>query len=55
MYIINKGFWSSKIKKKLHILNKRPQSSSMYEPEFRSFDFMVSKKKIMNYLRYLKL
>ena len=30
--IINKGLWSSKENKKLYILNKRPHSSSMYEP-----------------------
>ena len=35
-YIINKGLWSSKGVKKLYILNKRPQSSSMYEPDKRS-------------------
>ena len=35
-YIINKGLWSSKGIKKLYILNKRPQSSSMYEPDKRS-------------------
>ena len=29
---INKGLWSSKIKKKLYILGKRPGSSSMYVP-----------------------
>ena len=44
-YIINKGFWSSKTKKKLHILNKRPQSSSMYEPEFRSLPIYGFKEK----------
>ena len=35
-YILNKGLWSSKCTKKLYILNKRPQSSSMYEPNQNS-------------------
>jgi len=30
---INKGLWSSKIKKKLYVLGKRPGSSSMYMPD----------------------
>jgi len=34
--IINKGLWSSKGVRKLYILNKRPQSSSMYEPDKKS-------------------
>tara|TARA_X000001036_G_scaffold197662_1_gene186096 strand:- start:858 stop:1796 length:939 start_codon:yes stop_codon:yes gene_type:complete len=41
-YIINKGLWSSKSIRKLFILNKRPQSSSMYEPDKKSlaiYDF----------------
>ncbi len=41
-YRINKGLWSSKGVKKLYILNKRPQSSSMYEPNKKSltiYDF----------------
>tara|TARA_B100001250_G_scaffold413398_1_gene447394 strand:+ start:509 stop:1447 length:939 start_codon:yes stop_codon:yes gene_type:complete len=33
---INKGLWSSKGVRKLYILNKRPQSSSMYEPDKKS-------------------
>ena len=32
-HYINKGFWSSKEKKKIYILGKRPGSSSMYEPD----------------------
>ncbi len=35
-HTINKGLWSSKGKRKLYILNKRPQSSSMYEPDKKS-------------------
>jgi len=35
-HIINKGLWSSKSVRKLYILNKRPQSSSMYEPDKKS-------------------
>ena len=41
-HTINKGLWSSKGIKKLYILNKRPQSSSMYEPNKKSltiYDF----------------
>ena len=41
-HIINKGLWSSKGVRKLYILNKRPQSSSMYEPNKKSltiYDF----------------
>ena len=41
-YIINKGLWSSKCTRKLHVLNKRPESSSMYEPDNKSlaiYDF----------------
>ena len=37
-YIINKGLWSSKDKKKLYILGKRLGSSSMYEPDKKQFD-----------------
>ena len=35
-HTINKGLWSSKGIRKLYILNKRPQSSSMYEPDKKS-------------------
>ena len=35
-HTINKGLWSSKGVRKLYILNKRPQSSSMYEPDIKS-------------------
>ena len=41
-HIINKGLWSSKCTRKLYILNKRPESSSMYEPDSKSltiYDF----------------
>ncbi len=41
-YIINKGLWSSSCKKKLYVLNKRPESSSLYEPDINSL-------KIYNY------
>ena len=37
-YIINKGLWSNKDKKKLYILGKRLGSSSMYEPDKKQFD-----------------
>ena len=32
-HVINKGLWSSKGVRKLYVLNNRPQSSSMYEPD----------------------
>ena len=35
-HIINKGLWSSKGARKLYVLNKRPGSSSMYEPNKES-------------------
>ena len=35
-HTINKGLWSSKGVRKLYILNNRPQSSSMYEPNKKS-------------------
>ena len=41
-HVINKGLWSSKGDRKLYILNKRPESSSMYEPDSKSltiYDF----------------
>ena len=37
-FVINKGLWSEKIKKKLYILDNRLGSSSMYEPNINSFD-----------------
>ena len=37
-YIINKGVWSKKDKKKLFILGNRLGSSSMYEPNKNNFD-----------------
>ena len=44
-HIINKGFWSSRVKKNLFILNKRPQSSSMYKPEIKSLPIYGFKEK----------
>ena len=44
-YIINKGLWSSKGIRKLYILNKRPQSSSMYEPNKNSLTIYDFKEK----------
>ena len=35
-HAVNKGLWSSKGARKLYILNKRPHSSSMYEPDKKS-------------------
>ena len=46
-HTINKGLWSSKGVKKLYVLDKRPQSSSMYEPEKKSltiYDFVLNIK-----------
>ncbi len=44
-YTINKGLWSSKGVRKLYILNKRPQSSSMYEPNIDSLKIYDFKEK----------
>ena len=43
--IINKGLWSSSGPRKLYILNKRPQSSSMYEPDKQSLSIYDFKEK----------
>ena len=47
---IDKGLWSSKEKKKLHILGKRPGSSSMYEPDLKSLEVYGIKKRIFIFL-----
>ena len=44
-YIIPKGLWSSKCTKKLYVLNKRPHSSSMYEPNKDSLKIYGFKEK----------
>jgi FkbM family methyltransferase len=44
-HTINKGLWSSKGMKKLYVLNKRPQSSSMYEPDKKSLTIYDFKEK----------
>ena len=44
-YVINKGLWSKKEKKKLNILDNRLGSSSMYEPDEELFDLHDLKKK----------
>ena len=44
-HTINKGLWSSKGKRKLYILNNRPQSSSMYEPDKKSLTIYGFKEK----------
>ena len=44
-HTINKGLWSSKGVKKLYVLDKRPQSSSMYEPEKKSLTIYDFKEK----------
>ncbi len=44
-YIINKGLWSSKKKKRLNILGNRLGSSSMYEPNMVNFDLHDIKDK----------
>ena len=43
--VIPKGLWSSKTKKKLYILGKRPGSSSMYKPSKNGYDLYNFKKK----------
>jgi len=44
-FVINKGLWSKKEKKKLNILENRIGSSSMYEPDEELFDLHDLKKK----------
>jgi len=44
-FVINKGLWSKKEKKKLNILENRLGSSSMYEPDEELFDLHDLKKK----------
>ena len=44
-FIINKGLWSKKEKKKLYILGNRLGSSSMYMPDEEAFDLHDIKKK----------
>ncbi len=44
-HTINKGLWSSKGVRKLYVLNKRPQSSSMYEPDQKSLTIYDFKEK----------
>ena len=49
-FVINKGLWSEKIKKKLYILDNRLGSSSMYEPNINSFDLHnIQEKKYNDY------
>jgi len=47
-FVINKGLWSKKEKKKLNILDNRLGSSSMYEPDEEFFDLHNLKKKDYN-------
>jgi FkbM family methyltransferase len=49
-YVINKGLWSKKDKKKIYILGNRLGSSSMYEPDKKKFDIHNIKEK--NYKNY---
>ena len=49
-FVINKGLWSEKIKKKLYILDNRLGSSSMYEPNINNFDLHnIQEKKYDDY------
>tara|TARA_E500000178_G_scaffold208351_1_gene205699 strand:- start:337 stop:1269 length:933 start_codon:yes stop_codon:yes gene_type:complete len=49
-FIINKGLWSSKTKKKLYVLDNRLGSSSMYEPNNINFDLHnIKEKKYSDY------
>ena len=44
-HIIKKGLWSSKGVRKIYILNKRPESSSMFEPNKNSLTIYDFKEK----------
>ena len=44
-HIINKGLWSTKGMRKLHILENRPQSSSMFEPDKKTLSIYDFKEK----------
>ena len=49
-YLINKGLWSKKEKKKLYILDNRLGSSSMYMPNKEAFDLHnINKKNFDDY------
>ena len=49
-FVINKGLWSKKENKKLYILSNRLGSSSMYEPNIKSFDLHnISSKDFEDY------
>ena len=43
-HYLKKGLWSSKEKRKLYVLGKRPGSSSMYEPNKNSLQIYGYKK-----------
>tara|TARA_B100000963_G_C22582899_1_gene651696 strand:- start:96 stop:1034 length:939 start_codon:yes stop_codon:yes gene_type:complete len=43
--IINKGLWSSKGQRKLYVLENRPESSSMFEPDKDSLEIYDFKEK----------
>ena len=47
-FLINKGLWSKKERKKLNILDNRLGSSSMYEPDEEFFDLHNLKKQDYN-------
>ncbi len=47
-FIINKGLWNEKEKKKLYVLDNRLGSSSMYEPDEKKFDLHNIKKRNFN-------
>jgi FkbM family methyltransferase len=49
-YVINKGLWSKKEKKKLYLLGNRLGSSSMYVPDKHNFDIHNIKRN--NYKNY---
>ena len=52
---INKGLWSKKRSKKLYLLGKRPQSSSMYLPDKKSLQLMDIKNKDLKIQSYKKM
>jgi FkbM family methyltransferase len=53
-HIVNKGLWSSRGPRKLYVLNKRPGSSSMFEPDKESLTIYGFKEKDFHLFDFAK-